>query len=107
MGLYGMLGGYNYFLYLDGVRTSQETHQWDSTACYEDIFIFLYVDDIRTSKDTRLWDFTACYGDSFTFLYVDNARISQETHLRPVTFVLAATHLPCPFPFLSTFAANL
>jgi hypothetical protein len=29
--------------------------------------ILLYVDDVRTSQETHLWDSTACYGDSFNF----------------------------------------
>jgi hypothetical protein len=62
------------FLYVDDVRTSQETRA--STACYGDNFTFLYV-DVRTSQKTRAS--TACYGDNFTFLYVDDVRTSQET----------------------------
>jgi hypothetical protein len=38
-----------------------------STACYADSFTFLYVDDVRTSQETCLWASTACYGDRFTF----------------------------------------
>jgi hypothetical protein len=34
------------------VRTSQETHLWTSTASYGDSFPFLYVDDVRTSQET-------------------------------------------------------
>jgi hypothetical protein len=30
-------------------------------------FYFLYIDDIRTSQETYLYTSTACYGDSFTF----------------------------------------
>jgi hypothetical protein len=45
MGLHSLLRGYLYFLYVDDVRTtqetpSQETHLWASTACYGDSFIF-------------------------------------------------------------------
>jgi hypothetical protein len=40
-------------LYVDDVPTSQETHQYDSTVCYEDSFTLLYVDDVRTSQEAR------------------------------------------------------
>jgi hypothetical protein len=49
MGFHGLLRGYVYFLYVDVIRTTQETHLWTSTACYEDSFISLYVDDVRTT----------------------------------------------------------
>jgi hypothetical protein len=29
-------------------------------------FYFLYVDDVLTSQETHVWTPTACYGDSFT-----------------------------------------
>jgi hypothetical protein len=50
-------------------------------ACYEDSFTFLYVDHVRTSQETSLWDSKGCYGDSFTLLYVNDVLNSQETHL--------------------------
>jgi hypothetical protein len=37
------------------------------TACYRNSFTFLYVDAVRTSQETHIWSFTACYEDSFTF----------------------------------------
>jgi hypothetical protein len=40
--------------------------------------LFLYVDDVRTSQET--WASMVCYGESFTFLYVDDVRTSQEAH---------------------------
>jgi hypothetical protein len=43
-------------------------------ACYEDSFTFIYVDDVRTSQETHLWAFTACYGDSFTFYLLCSIR---------------------------------
>jgi hypothetical protein len=69
------------FLYLNDVRTSQETRPWGSTGCYRDNLTFLYVYDIHTSQGTHLWAFTACYRDSLTFLYVYDIRTSQKTHL--------------------------
>jgi hypothetical protein len=45
-------------------------------ACYRDSFTFLYVDDVRTSQETHLQVSTACYRASFTFLYVDDVRAS-------------------------------
>jgi hypothetical protein len=71
------------FLYVDDVRTSQETRLWASTACYEGSFTFLYVDDVRPSQGGQFS--MACYKDSFTFLCVDDVRTSQETHLRACT----------------------
>jgi hypothetical protein len=53
-------------LYLDEVRTSQETDLWSSTACHRDSFISLYVYDIRTSEETHLEDSRSSYGNSFT-----------------------------------------
>jgi hypothetical protein len=41
------------FLYVDDVRTSQDTQVWASTACYRDIFSFIYV-DLHTSQEARL-----------------------------------------------------
>jgi hypothetical protein len=35
-----------------------------------DSFTCLYVDSVRTSQETHLWASTACYGDSFTFYSV-------------------------------------
>jgi hypothetical protein len=63
MGHYGLLRGQLYFLYVDDVRTSQETRLWASMACYGYEFTFLYVDDFRTSQETPM----AFYGHSFTF----------------------------------------
>jgi hypothetical protein len=40
------------FLYVDDIRTSQETYQRASTDCYGDSFILLHVDDVRTSQET-------------------------------------------------------
>jgi hypothetical protein len=54
-------------------------HLWASTPCYGDSFTLLYVDDVRTSQETRIWASTPYYGDSFTLLYVDDVRTSQET----------------------------
>jgi hypothetical protein len=64
MGLHGLLRGWLNFLYIDYVRTSQETHLWASKTCYGDIY-FLY-DDVRTSQKTHLWASTASYGHGFT-----------------------------------------
>jgi hypothetical protein len=50
-------------------------------ACNGDGFTFLYVDDVRTSQESHLWASTACYGDSFNLLYINDVRTSQETHL--------------------------
>jgi hypothetical protein len=40
MGLYGMLGESYTSLYIEYVRTSQDTHLWSSTTYYEDNFTF-------------------------------------------------------------------
>jgi hypothetical protein len=53
-------------LYVDDVRTSQETHLLASTAYYSDSSTLLYVDDVRTSQETHLLASRAYYGDSFT-----------------------------------------
>jgi hypothetical protein len=47
-------------------------------ACYVDRFTFLYVDDVRTSQQTHV---RASYEDNVTFLYVDDTRTSQQTHV--------------------------
>jgi hypothetical protein len=74
-------------------------HLWASTDCYGDSFTFLYIDDVRTSQETHLWPstayrgiallffvyiahllaFTAHYVDNFSFLYLDYVRTSHET----------------------------
>jgi hypothetical protein len=59
-------------LYVDYVRTSQETQLWVA---------ILYVDDIRTSQETNLRASTDSYRYSFSFLYVHYIRTSEETHL--------------------------
>jgi hypothetical protein len=53
MDLNELLRGQLYFLYIDDVRTQQETHLWTSTICYGNSFIFyiyiyIYIDDVRT-----------------------------------------------------------
>jgi hypothetical protein len=68
-------------LYIDDIRTSQDTHIWATTVCYGNSFTLLYIDDIRTSQNTHIWATTVCYGDSFTLLYIDDVRTSQETHM--------------------------
>jgi hypothetical protein len=40
MGLHGLLGDTFTFLYVDDVRTSQETHLLASMVCYGDSFNF-------------------------------------------------------------------
>jgi hypothetical protein len=64
--LHSLLRGQIYCLYVDDIRTSQETHLRASTACYGDRFAFLYVDDVRTSVEAQLRASTAYYGNSFT-----------------------------------------
>jgi hypothetical protein len=44
---------------------------------------FLYVNYVRTSQETPIRASTACYGDSFTVLYVNDVRTSQETPYGP------------------------
>jgi hypothetical protein len=55
------------FLFVDDVRTSQET-----PTCHHGLLWgylhFLYADDIRTSQGTHQWVTAASYGDVFTFL---------------------------------------
>jgi hypothetical protein len=55
-----------YFLHVDDVRTSRETHLWTSTVCCGDSFTFY---DVRTLQETHLWASTAYYGDIFILLY--------------------------------------
>jgi hypothetical protein len=57
-----------FFIYVDDIRTSQETHLWASRTCYRNSFTFLYVNDVRTSQETHLWASKICYRNSFTFL---------------------------------------
>jgi hypothetical protein len=65
-------------LYVDDVRTSQESYLSASTAYYRKSFALLYVDDVRTSQETQ--NYTACYGDSFNldsaFKYSDDTASS-------------------------------
>jgi hypothetical protein len=49
-----------YFLYVDDILTSQETHLWTCTACYVDGFTFLYEGYVCTSQERRLETPTAC-----------------------------------------------
>jgi uncharacterized protein YcgI (DUF1989 family) len=72
-------------LFVDDVRTSQETHLWAFTACYGNSFTSLYMDDIRTSKETHLWASMDSYRESSTLLYVDDVRTSLKTHFRAST----------------------
>jgi hypothetical protein len=44
------------------------------------IAYLLYVDDVRTSQETHILASKASYGDSFTFLHVNDVRIWKETH---------------------------
>jgi hypothetical protein len=54
---------------LDSVRTSTSHIRVAlHTAGYGDIFIFLYVGGVRTSQESHLWAYTVSYGDSFTLL---------------------------------------
>jgi hypothetical protein len=71
--------GIDYFLYVDDIRTSQQTHLLASKTCYGDSLIFSYEDVDLTSQETQLRDPTACFGVSLTFLYVDNVRNSPTT----------------------------
>jgi hypothetical protein len=59
-----------HFLYVDGARTSQETHLWTSVACYKESSTFLYADDVRISQETHVWASTARYRDKLTFRFV-------------------------------------
>jgi hypothetical protein len=68
------------FLYVDDVRTSEETHLLASTACYRSSFTFLNIDDVRTTQKTSV-GFHGLLRLELYFLYIDDVRISQETHL--------------------------
>jgi hypothetical protein len=46
------------------------TTLWASTTCYENVCNFLYVDDVRTLQETLIMASAAGYGHSFTILYV-------------------------------------
>jgi hypothetical protein len=52
MSLHGLLCGCLYFLYVVDARASQETHA--STACYGDSVTFVYVDGVRTSQEAPM-----------------------------------------------------
>jgi hypothetical protein len=58
-----------------------DTLLWASTACYRDRVTFLYVDGVRTWQETHLRAFSASYRYSL-FLYIDDVRTWQETRLR-------------------------
>jgi hypothetical protein len=45
MGRHGLLYGELYFLYVDDIRTSQETYVWGVTVCYTDSFTFSHITD--------------------------------------------------------------
>jgi hypothetical protein len=57
--------GTSLFLYVDDVRTSQETRPCAVEARYGDRFDLLYVDDACTSQETRPCAVEASYGDRF------------------------------------------
>jgi hypothetical protein len=42
MGLHTLLRGYLYFLYVDDIRTSQETYLMTSMGCYGIILLLVY-----------------------------------------------------------------
>jgi hypothetical protein len=65
MGLHDLLGDSYTVLYVDDVRTLQETHIWASTACYGNNFTSSYVDDVCTSQETQLWASTALRKHSY------------------------------------------
>jgi hypothetical protein len=105
IGLHGLLRGWTYFLYVDDVRTSQETPMGPpllvtGTALLficalcsyltgntpisldgliRDSFRFLYADDGRTKQKTYLLAYTACYGNTFTF-YTYMIFVRQRKH---------------------------
>jgi hypothetical protein len=58
------------------------------TACYRDSFTFLYVDDVRTSQETHLWASRPDTGVALSFymymLFVPHRKHSFEPP-RPVT----------------------
>jgi hypothetical protein len=68
------------FLYIDDIRTSQETCT-GIHGLLRDSFTLLHVHDVCTSQETHVWASTACYGDSFIFLCADDVRTSPETRL--------------------------
>jgi hypothetical protein len=90
-----------YFLYVDDIRTSQETCLYSSTASYREGFSFLYVNDVHTSKETLLCDSTASYGHTF-FLFC--MKIMFVTHRGQARgSLLPATGIPlCMAPKLSS-----
>jgi hypothetical protein len=72
---------YIFFLRSVNVHILHEPYLSDFTVGNGESFTLLYVDDVRTSQETNLWTITGCYGDSFTLTYADYVRTSQETHL--------------------------
>jgi hypothetical protein len=76
------------FLYVENVRTSQETQA--STVCYKDSFTFLYVEDVRTSHETQTS--TAGYKDNFTFSFY---QVEVDSQLCIPVVLLPSPPLKC------------
>jgi hypothetical protein len=51
-------------------------HRKHANRLLRDSFTILYVDDVRTSQETHIRAFTVCYGDSFTTSRVDDIHTS-------------------------------
>jgi hypothetical protein len=69
MNLHSLLRGYLYSVYVDDVRTSQETRM-NLHSLLRRYLYFVYVDDVRTSQETHVWVSTDCYGDIFTSFFL-------------------------------------
>jgi hypothetical protein len=54
------------FIYVDDVRTSQETPVGLHDLLLGELYV-LRVNDVCTSQETHIWASTACYEDGFTF----------------------------------------
>jgi hypothetical protein len=56
----------------------------------QDSLTCLYVDDVRTSQETQVWAYTTCYGDNFNFevymLFVHRKKHTYKSP-RPVTWI--------------------
>jgi hypothetical protein len=56
------------------------TALYASRDSYGDSFNLLYLDDVRTSQDTQVRAYIACYGDTFTFLCVVSIQNKEKTN---------------------------
>jgi hypothetical protein len=68
-----------------------------STVCYLVSFTF-YVDDVCTSQKTHQWASTACYEDSFTFLLLQELEILKQMDRTVHVSVMPSALSRCVLP---------